>query len=258
MERVTLGAAGRTATGKNAVKKIRKDGFVPAILYGRAREPLPLAVGRKDLLGALATGGRNVLIDLRVTHNGDEETNTVMIAEIQRDHIRREILHVDLHQISLTETLEARVPVMLAGTPEGVASGAGILEQHLREVVVRCLPTQIPDHVTVNVAGLGVGDSVHVRDLVVAEGIEVLTPPEEVLASVVAPKAEEEAPAAEAAVAPAEPEVVGRAAQAPGTGQAPAEGEAKAEAPKAEAKPAKAEAKPAKAEPKPAKSEKKE
>ncbi len=238
MERVTLGAVARTATGKNAVKKIRKDGFVPAIVYGRARKPLPLAVGRKDLVGALATGGRNVLIDLRVTRNGDQESNTVMISEIQRDHIRREILHVDLHQISLTEKLEARVPVVLAGTPEGVAAGAGILEQHLREVVVRCLPTQIPDHVTVNVAGLGVGDSLHVRDLVVAEGIEVLTPPEEVLAAVVAPKVEEEAPAAEAVEAPAEPEVVGRAA---------AEA-AEAAAPKAEAKAAKLEAKPAKSE----------
>jgi len=237
MERVTLGAVARTATGKNAVKKVRKDGFVPAILYGRTREPLPLAVGRKDLVGALATGGRNVLIDLRVARTGDEESNTVMISEIQRDHIRREILHVDLHQISLTEKLEARVPVALVGIPEGVASGSGILEQHLREVVVRCLPMEIPDHLTVNVEGLGVGDSVHVRDLAVAEGIEVVTPPEEVIAAVVAPKVEEEAPAAEAAEAAAEPEVVGRAAAAP------EEGEGKAEAAKPEAKPAKAEKK---------------
>jgi len=242
MERVTLGAVARTATGKNAVKKIRKDGLVPAILYGRTREPLPLAVGRKDLVGAIATGGRNVLIDLRVTRNGDQESNTVMISEIQRDHIRREILHVDLHQISLTEKLEARVPVVVAGTPEGVASGGGILEHHLREVLVRCLPTDIPDHLTVNVEGLGVGDSLHVRDLPVAEGVEVLTPPEEVLASVVAPK-EEEVPAAEVVEAAAvEPEVVGREA-------APAEGEAKAEAaPKAEAKATKPEAKPAKSD----------
>ncbi len=234
MERVNLGAVVRTATGKNAVKQVRKDGFVPAILYGRAREPLALAVARKDLLGALATGGRNVLIDLRVGRTGDEESNTVMIAEIQRDQLRREILHVDLHQISLTEKLEARVPVMLAGTPEGVASGGGILEHHLREVVVRCLPTEIPDHLTLDVAALGVGDSLHVRDLSVAEGTEVLTPPEEVLVSVVAPK-EEEVPAAEVAAAETvvEPEVVGRAAATP-------EGEAKPDvAPKPDAKPGK-------------------
>ncbi len=234
MERVTLGAAVRTATGKNAVKKVRKDGFVPAILYGRARAPLALSVGRRDLLGALATGGRNVLIDLRVTHDGSEEASTVMVSELQRDHIHRDILHVDLRQISLTEKLEARVRIVLSGTPEGVASGGGILEHHLREVLVRCLPTEIPDHLTLNVAALTVGGSLHVRDLTVAPGIEVLTPPEEVLVLVVAPK-EEEAPAVEAAAeAPAEPEVVGRAASE--------EGEAKPEpAAKPEAKPARAE-----------------
>ena len=253
MERVSLSAAARTATGKNAVKKIRKNGLVPAILYGRARESVPLAVDRKGLLGALATGGRNVLIDLMVTHDGESESNTVMIREIQRDHLRREILHVDLHQIILTEKLEARVPVMLEGMPEGVASGGGILEPHLREVEIRCLPTQIPDHLTANVAHLAVGDSLHVRDLVVPEGIEILTPPEEVLVSVVAPKEEVEEAAPAAAEAPAEPEVVGRAAAA-----APAEGEAKPEgSARAEGKAPRSEPKPASAD-KPGKGEKKE
>ncbi len=253
MERVSLSAAARTATGKNAVKKIRKDGLVPAILYGRARASLPLAVGRKDLLGALATGGRNVLIDLRLTHDGQDESNTVMIREIQRDHLRREILHVDLHQISLTEALETRVPVVLEGMPEGVASGGGILEPHLREVAIRSLPTQIPDHLTANVAHLNVGDSLHVSDLVVPEGIEILTPPEEVLVSVVAPKEEAEEAAPAAAEAVAEPEVVGRAGAAPA-----AEGEAKAEgAARPEAKTQKPEAKPSSGD-RPARSEKKE
>jgi large subunit ribosomal protein L25 len=246
MERVSLEAVRRAGVGKNAVKKVRKAGFVPAILYGRARAPVPLAVGRKDLVSALATGGRNVLIDLRIARNGDAESETVMISEIQRDHIRREILHVDLHQISLTEALEARVPVVLVGTPEGVASGAGILDHHLREVVVRCLPTQIPDRIGVDVAGLRVGDSLHVSDLVVPQGIEVLTPPEAVIVSVVAPQEEEVAAPAAAEVA-AEPEVVGRAAAEP-------EAEAKPEAPRADAKAPKTEPKPEK----PAKSEKKE
>lgn len=240
MERVSLSAVTRTGTGKSAARRARRDGLVPAILYGRSREPLSVAVARKDLLGALATGGRNALIDLRVAHDGSEQVETVMLEEIQRDFLRREIIHVDLHAISLTEAIEVRVPVVLSGTPEGVASGAGILEQHLREVEVRCLPTQIPDRLTVDVAHLRVGGSLHVRDLGVAEGITVLTPPEEVLAAVVAPVVEEEAPAA-AAEAPAEPEVVGKAPAA--------EGEAKPEEPgKAEARAAKPEAKPAKAE----------
>ncbi|HLJ59567.1 MAG TPA: 50S ribosomal protein L25 [bacterium] len=232
MERISLGAVTRSAVGKNAVKKIRQDGFVPAILYGRTREPLPLSLARKDVLGALATG-RNVLIDLRIARDGEELSDTVMITEIQRHHLRREVLHVDLHQISMTEALEVDVPIVFVGTPEGVASGGGILEAHRREVTVRCLPTQIPDRLAVSVAGLGVGDALHVRDIQVAEGIEVLTPPEEVLVAVVAPKEEvEEAPAVAEGEAAVEPELVGRAAAA--------EGEA---APAAEAKPAKAEKK---------------
>lgn len=246
MERVSLSAQERTATGKSGAKRARREGFVPAVLYGRGRTPRVLALGRKDLVSALHTAGRNALIDLRIAQDGEGQAETVMIEEIQRDHIRREILHVDLHLISLTEAIEVSVPVVLAGTPEGVTSGGGVLEQVHREIEVRCLPTQIPDRITVDVSGLRVGASIHVRDLKVAEGIEILTPPEEVIAAVVAPAVEEEVAAAPVAEAAAEPEVVGRAA---------AEGEASAEE---GAKGAKAEAKPAKPEAKPAKAEKKE
>ncbi len=238
MERVSLAAATRALIGKNAIKRIRRDGLVPAILYGQAREPLPLAIDRKTLLGALTAGGRNALIDLRISRDGNEETSTVMLAEIQRDPIRREILHVDLHEISLTETLEARVPLALVGTPEGVTAG-GILEQHLREITVRCLPTQIPDHLTVRVEGLRIGDSLHVRDVSVGEGIVVVTPPGEVIAAVVAPE-EEEAAAPEVAEGAAAPEAAGRAL--------PAGAEAQPAPPRPEPKAAKPEAKPGRPE----------
>jgi len=238
MERVSLSAQERTVTGKTGARRARREGMVPAVLYGRGRTPRVLSLGRKDLLSALHTAGRNALIDLRVAQDGDGQAETVMIEEIQRDHIRREILHVDLHLISLTEAIEVSVPVALSGTPEGVTDGGGVLEQHLREVEVRCLPTQIPDRITVDVSGVRVGGSLHVSDLVVAEGIEILTAPEEVIAAVVAPVAEEEAPAAAEAEAAAEPEVVGKA---PAEGEAPADEGAKAGKP--EAKPARAEKK---------------
>jgi large subunit ribosomal protein L25 len=249
MERVSLVALPRPEVGKNAVKRVRRGGMVPAVLYGRNREPFPLAIDRKALLSALHTeAGRNVLIDLQVKRNGEETSDTVMIAEIQHDYLRREILHVDLHQISLTEQVEARVPILLTGVPEGVSAGGGILEQHLRELTVRCLPTAIPEHVTVNVQDLRLGASLHVRELPATAGVEILTPPEEVIAAVVAPKEEEVAAPAEAVV-PTEPEVVGKEAAA-------AEGEVKAEAgARAEAKAPKAEAKPAD---RPAKAEKKD
>ncbi len=255
MERMSLVASARTEIGKNAVKKVRQAGLVPAVLYGRGRAPVALAVDRRALLGALRTeAGRNVLIDLRVKRNGEEATDTVMIAEIQHDPIRREVLHVDLRQISLTEKIEARVPIQLTGVPEGIASGEGVLEQHLRELVVRCLPTAIPEQLTVDVAHLRVGGSLHVRDLPPSEGIEIVSPPEEVIAAVVMPKVEEVAAPAEAA-APAEPEVIGREpAAAEGEAKAESGARADAKAPKAEAKPAKSD----KADAKPAKPEKKE
>lgn len=242
MERISLVALPRPEVGKNAVKRVRKAGMVPAVLYGRKREPMPLAIDRRALEGALHTeAGRNVLIDLEVKSNGEATSDTVMVAEIQHDYVKREILHVDLRQISLTEEIETRVPLILAGVPEGVTASGGILEQHLREVVVRCLPTAIPEHLMVSVEGLRLGASLHVRDLPPVEGIEVVSAPEGVIAAVVAPKEEEVAPA-EAAAAPTEPEVVGKETAAP-------EGEAKPEAGKgAEAKAPKAEAKPAKAE----------
>ncbi|HKX18125.1 MAG TPA: 50S ribosomal protein L25 [bacterium] len=247
MERVSLSAQVREATGKSGAKRARREGQIPAVVYGRGRTPRVVSVGRKDLVSALQTAGRNALIDLRIAQDGDAQTEVVMIEEIQRDHIRREILHVDLHLISLTEAIEVSVPVVLSGTPEGVTSGGGVLEQVHREIEVKCLPTQIPDRFTVDVSGLRVGGSIHVSDLKVAEGIEILTPPEEVIAAVVAAAAEEEAAPAAAAEgeAPAEPELVGRAA-AEGEA-APAEEGAKGGA-KAEGKPAKAEAKPAKSE----------
>ncbi|MHB8732288.1 MAG: 50S ribosomal protein L25 [bacterium] len=245
MERVSLSVLERTAKGKSAAKRARREGLVPAVVYGRGRTPRPVSLGRKDLVAALHTAGRNALIDLRIAQDGDAQTEVAMIEEIQRDHIRREILHVDLHLISLTEALEVSVPVVLSGTPEGVTSGGGVLEQVRREIEVRCLPTQIPDRFTVDVSGLRVGASIHVSELKVAEGIEILTPPEEVIAAVVAAVVEEEAAPAAEAEAAAEPEVLGRAAE----GEAPAEEGAKA---------AKAEAKPAKADAKPAKSDKKE
>jgi large subunit ribosomal protein L25 len=232
MERVSLVAQPRFEVGKNAAKRLRLAGMVPAVVYGRGARTVPLAIERKALLGALHTeAGRNVLIDLQIQQDGQEQT-TVMIADVQHDYLRREVVHLDLHQISLTERVEARVPVVLAGVPEGVTAGGGILSQHLREVTVRCLPTAIPEHLTVDVSGLRLGASLHVRDLPAADGIEVLTPPEEVIAAVVAPK-EEAAPAAAEAPAPGEPEVVGKEG-APG--EPP-----KAEAPRAEARPARAE-----------------
>lgn len=235
MERVSLEARRRDGIGKSRVRLLRRGGQVPGVVYGRGRDPLPVVVDARALRNILHTdAGLNVLIDLSVT-DGDRAAETVIVKELQRDMFLRDIIHVDFHSISLTETLEAHVPLSFVGQAPGVAEG-GVFEVHLREVLVECLPTQIPEHLAVDISGLAVGDSIHVRDLKVPAEVTIVTPAEEVVATVVMPKAVEEA-------APAAP-----TAEVPAAEAVPAE--AKAEAKPAEK--AKAEAKPgerAKSEP---------
>lgn len=200
MERVELKGRKRDHVGKSAARAVRRGGGVPAVLYGRGREPQPVAVDGRALTEALHThAGRNVLIELAV--DGVEPV-TVMVKDVQRDIFRHDLIHVDFRAISLTETLETHVPVVLKGTARGVAEG-GILEHNLREVLVKCLPTTIPEEIGLDVTPLVIGRSLHVRDLAVPEGVTLVTSPEEVVVTVVAPRVHEEAaPAAAAAVAP--------------------------------------------------------
>jgi len=250
MERVTLEAKQRDGLGKNHVRRLRRDGLIPGIVYGRGRDPMPVAVEGKALRAALrTTSGMNVLIDLALA-NGDQESRTVMVKDLQRDIFLRNITHVDFYAIDLTRTVEAHVPITFTGQAAGIAEG-GVVEVHLREVVVKCLPMQIPQHIACDVSALEVGDSIHARDLVMPSDVTVVTLPEEVVVSVVVPKVvEEAAPAAtpEAAAATGEAPAAAAATAAPGEAK-PAAVPEKAEKAKAEApaKAAKAES-PSKAE----------
>ncbi|MDQ7849141.1 MAG: 50S ribosomal protein L25 [Armatimonadota bacterium] len=206
MERVSLEASVRQHTGKEGARRLRRAGAVPAVVYGRGREPVAVAVESRALRTALHThAGTNVLIDLDIRVDGGADRQLVMVKELQRDIFSQEIIHVDFQAISLEETLEAHVPVVLVGTPRGVTEG-GLLDQHLREVLVECLPTQIPERLEVDVGELRVGQAVHAGELKMPEGVTLLTPPGEVVATVLAPRVEEApptAPPAEAAAAPA-------------------------------------------------------
>src|SRR5712692_7957579 len=186
MERVTLEAKTREGLGKNQVRRLRHDGRIPGIVYGRGREPLPVAVDAKALGAVLHTqAGRNVLIDLAIG-DGDRRAETVMVKDLQRDIFRRDITHVDFYAIDLTRTVEAHVPITFVGQPAGIANG-GVFEVHLREVVVKCLPAQIPGPIEVNLHALGVGDAIHVRDVLLPPEGTAVSPPEEVVATVVVP-----------------------------------------------------------------------
>ncbi|MDH4222367.1 MAG: 50S ribosomal protein L25 [candidate division Zixibacteria bacterium] len=207
MKEILLEAKRRDKTGKEITKKLRKEGFIPAILYGPGEKPLSLKVNSRSLQTILRAGkGENVLITLEINGTQNEKKN-VLIREIQHDPVLGDILHVDFQHILLTKKISVRVPIHLEGIPIGVHKDGGILQHALRELEIECLPADIPEKVELDVSNLKIGDSIHVRDIKI-EKVEVLTDLDSSVASVVPPTVfkEEVVPAAEEAK---EPEVIG-------------------------------------------------
>jgi len=204
---VALTSARRSGTGKGDSRKLRATGRIPAVFYGRGETAIPLIVDMKDLKGALeGAAGGNVIVDLKLEGEAAADRKAI-IREIQRDPVAGRIIHVDFQHISLTEKITVEVPVVLVGTPTGVKDGGGILETLLREVEVECLPTDIPEHIDVDVSALAIGDSIHVGELK-AERVTITTDPDRTVATVVPPTVLEEVKPAEEAVA--EPELIAK------------------------------------------------
>src|SRR6266849_4043152 len=202
---VSLTASTRQSTGKGAARQARFRGEIPAVIYGRGRETQPLAVEAKALEKAL-TGVEpaSTIIELSV----DGKTTKTLIREIQRHPVRPDIIHVDFYEIHAQEKVTLKVPVHLVGNPDGVRNAGGVLDQVTREVEIEVLPELIPDRVELDVTALTIGHSRHVRDLTIPNAT-ILTSAELTIATVVPPRAEEEiAPPPEAAVEPAEPELI--------------------------------------------------
>lgn len=207
MSVITLTAQRRTTLGKGGARKARAAGDIPGILYGHGETPIPVSIGAREFqLAMLKHKGGNPLVSLKV---GDGEY-TALVRDAQFDPLSRKIVHLDFQHISMTETVEVEVSVHLVGLAVGVKDGGGILEHITRMVEVRCLPTAIPPAIDVDVTALNVGDSVHVRDLSVAD-VEILSDPDATIATVVPPTVAEDKPAEEAAAATtAEPEVIAK------------------------------------------------
>jgi large subunit ribosomal protein L25 len=200
MEQLNLrGVMGR-AHGSRESRRLRREGGVPAVVYGHGLEPLSVAVDRRELHAALHTeAGLNALINLQV--NGDEYLTVAR--ELQRHPVRGDIIHLDFIRISLDEAIEAEVPVEFTGIPIGVREGKGIVETPAASVVVSALPTAIPSHITIDITDLKVGDSARVADLPEIPGVTYVSEPEHLLVMVTLPAA---APAEEAAEEAAEGE----------------------------------------------------
>jgi len=223
-----LTAERRDGAGKGVARKLRAAGRVPAVFYGHGTETVSLSVDARELLHLLHVNvGTNLLVDLLI----DGTPHMAIAREIQRDHIHSRFIHVDFLAVNRDETITVSVEVNELGEPAGVKAG-GVIEHHLREIAIECLPQDVPDAIDVDISALELGDMLHVRDLVAPEGVVILSNLDEAVLSVITPAAlrteadltlpGEEAPAAEVE------EEEAAAAEAAPEGEAP-EGEPEAE-----------------------------
>jgi large subunit ribosomal protein L25 len=204
-QQANLQAATRTDTGKGAARTLRREGKVPGVIYGHGRAPEALVVEtaalNKMLVGiSAATTIVDVAIDGRTPVKA-------LIREIQRDALRpAQILHLDLYEVRADEQITLEVPVHLVGIPDGVRNFGGVLDHSLRELEIEVLPSDIPEHVELDVTALAIGHSLYVRDVTIPKA-RVLNDPDTPICTVVAPRTEE-APAVVEEVATTEPELI--------------------------------------------------
>jgi large subunit ribosomal protein L25 len=205
-KQVKLAAERREAIGRSAVRKLKARGVVPAVVYGGKDKPEPLQVSRRDISLILShASGENILVELEI--DGEKTGRMAMVQEVQHSPVGGDILHVDFHAVSMDEKVEADVPLEPTGIANGVKNFGGLLEQSLRALAVECLPRDLPDVITVDVSELNIGDSIHVRDIRLPEGVTANIQADLTVFSVLAPIVEEEPVVAEAEVA-AGPEVI--------------------------------------------------
>ncbi len=207
MAEASLKVTEREDKGKQAAKRLRREGLIPGILYGLGMEPSSLTIDLKELLTLLHTVGRNSVVNITVGKKRKKIKS--FIYDIQHDPISGDIIHVDLKQISMKERIHVTIPVHITGTSVGVKSEGGIVEHVLHAVDILCLPTDIPEEIIVDVSDLHIGDAIFVRDLS-HESYDFLSDQENLVVHIIAPKVvkvtDEEAEAVEGA---AEPQVIG-------------------------------------------------
>jgi large subunit ribosomal protein L25 len=214
MDKVNLVVHHRDVTGTRAAKRLRRAGLIPGVLYGHGKDATLIAVEPHALREALLSeAGTHAVLD--VTFEGQKRGHKAIVKELELDRVKHTVIHLDLQEIRLDETIETTVSVHFEGESKGVKMG-GVLDEATREVAVKGIVTEIPEHLVIDISDLGLNETARVADLIVPEGLEVLDDPEEVLCSVLLPrKAEvvEEVEGEEVAApaeAEAEPEIVGK------------------------------------------------
>ena len=205
METAELVAEPRTKGGTRAARRLRREGKIPAIIYGHEQKPEMVSLVLHDVLVALHHGAR--VLRLKI----DGRTEQLLVKDVQYDYLDATPIHVDLARVSLDERVTVTVPIEVRRTPKGVREG-GVLDQMIGDIEVECVVTQIPEVVRVNVNELGLGQALHVRDLQLAEGVVAQREPDEPICIVrqLGAEVEEAEAEAEAETGAAEPEVITR------------------------------------------------
>ena len=212
MAEVRLDVKVREKKGTGGARSIRRDGYIPAVIYAHGEEALLIMIDKNQF--SKAVRGRtteNVLIDMKIEKQ--RKPKKAIIKEVQVHPVSDEIIHIDFSEVFMDEKIHTRIPVVEKGEAKGVKEQGGVLEHIVRDIEIECLPAGIPEKIEVDITDLEVGKSIHVFDIVFSEGIKVLTDPKLVVFSVAIPKVVEETVPAEGEEAAAEPEVIGKSAK---------------------------------------------
>ena len=223
-ERVRLEVKEREGRGSADARRLRRDGLVPGVLYGRGKTPHPFCVAERDLRRALSgDSGLHAILD--VVLDGQKTTHPAVLKDYQQDVPSGRLAHIDLHEVRLDQAIQTQVAVELVGEPAGVKEG-GVLSQVNREITIEALPLEIPDRLELDVSGMAIGDTLRLADLPPTEGVAYLDDPEEtVLATVTMPTRIVEPEPEEVEGEELEEGELGEESPE-GEGEAPAEGEA--------------------------------
>jgi len=224
MKSVALKAVPRNLGRRAGAKKLRSEGRIPAVIYGRQAKPQNLEVNSKEMGNLIHhSASENVLVDL-VVENDPRPKRLALVQEVQHYALTGAILHVDFHEVAEDEKVTINVPVETTGEAEGVKTDGGVLEHVLFKIKVRALPKDLPEIITVNVSHLKIGDAIHLGDIPAPQGVEILGDKHVSVISVAAPRTEEEEAAATAEGAAAAVEVEMIKEKKEGEEEAPAPG----------------------------------
>jgi len=214
MEKVKLVVQHREETGSRAARRLRRQGRIPGVLYGHGKPAVLLSLEPSALREALSTDAGTHAV-LEVVFEDQKKVHRAIVKEMELDRVKHAVTHVDLEEVRLDQVVETKVAVRFEGTAKGVKMG-GMVDEVSREVTVKGLVTDIPEHLVVDITDLGIGDAAHVSDLRVPDELEVLDDAELVLCSVLLPRKAEVEEVAEEGIeeaaeeAPAEPEIIGK------------------------------------------------